>query len=744
MINKEYQQFLASKTLVMKNNGIEIDPATLNPLLFPFQKDLVTWALRKGRAAIFADTGLGKSAMQLVWADRIADRALILAPLAVAHQTVREGEKFGISVTYARSMDQSPERGITITNYEMLSHFDLSAYGALVLDESSILKNEDGKTCQRIITTCKQVQHILCCSATPCPNSINEILMHAELITPMTRVEILAAFFIHDDNGWRLKGHAASGPFYKWLASWGMAVKKPSDLGDYTDVGYILPELSIQPVLVKSDYVPEGKLFHDKLAGVQERSQVRKATVGLRIKETIRLIQNSPKDQQWLIWVGLNEEGRLLAKGLPEAVLVEGQDKPEEKTGRLMAFAEGSIRILISKPSIAGMGMNFQSCHNMIFVGLSDSYEDYYQSIRRCYRFGQQNEVAVYIVLSDIEEQIYLNVLKKERDAGIMTRELIKYMAEFEKAEIGQVPGCHIEYQIKDTFSPTGKWHVMLGDSAERLREIPDDSIHHSVFSEPFASLYTYTNSERDLGNCRNYDEFWQQFGYITRELYRVMMPGRIVAAHVQQLPLMKSKDGVIGMTDFRGDNIRHFISQGFIYHGEITIDKNPQAQAIRTKIKGLSFGQLHKDSSWSRPAMADYIILFRKPGDNPVKVIPDVTNEEWIQWASPCWYSIRETDTLNAAEARNRDDSRHIAPLQLETVERLIRLYSNKGEKILTPFLGIGTEVYQAVKLARIGIGCELNPNYYQVAVKNIQEAERSVSQEDLFTLMGVAVCPH
>jgi DNA modification methylase len=287
------------------------------------------------------------------------------------------------------------------------------------------------------------------------------------------------------------------------------------------------------------------------------------------------------------------------------------------------------------------------------------------------------------------------------------------------------VGGCRvnvIDQYISDQSA------LYCGDSAEVLKEIPDHSIGLSVFSPPFQSLYVYSASERDLGNSADAETFWQHFSFISEQLIRVMQPGRIVCVHVAQLPSTKATHGVIGLFDFRGDTIRHFTEAGFVYHGEVCIDKDPQAQAIRTKSKSLLFVQLHKDSSWSRPALADYILLFRTPGENHIPVDPDVNNEEWIHFARPIWYGIRESETLQVVEAREEQDERHICPLQLGTIERCIRMWSNKGETVLSPFAGIGSEVYQAIKLGRKGIGIELKPSYYAVAVQNIKRAEQSL----------------
>jgi DNA modification methylase len=277
-------------------------------------------------------------------------------------------------------------------------------------------------------------------------------------------------------------------------------------------------------------------------------------------------------------------------------------------------------------------------------------------------------------------------------------------------------------------------WSLFNGDSAEVLPGLPDQSIDLAVFSPPFSLLYTYSATDRDLGNSATDDQFWQHFGFISSELVRVMKPGRNVCVHVAQIPSQKARDGVIGLKDFRGDTIRHFQAAGFTHHGEVCIDKDPQAQAIRTKSKGLLFTQMHKDSVWSRPALADYILIFRAPGENAVPVKPDITNNEWIEWARPIWYGIRETDTLNVAEGREAEDERHICPLQLGTIERCVRLWSNKGETVLSPFAGIGSEGFVSVKLGRRFVGVELKPAYWRAGVRNLRRAENESKPLDMF----------
>lgn len=277
-------------------------------------------------------------------------------------------------------------------------------------------------------------------------------------------------------------------------------------------------------------------------------------------------------------------------------------------------------------------------------------------------------------------------------------------------------------------------WRLMLGDSCERLGELPDESIDLSVYSPPFASLFTYSPSERDLGNSANRAEFFEHYGFIIRENLRLTKPGRLACIHVQQLTTTKNTHGYSGLTDFRGDVIRAYVDNGWWFHGEVTVNKDPQAQAIRTKAHALTFATKNRDSAGTRPALADYLLIFRKPGDNAVPIKNDVSNDEWIEWAQPVWWDIKETNTLNVRVARDEADERHICPLQLDFIERCVRLWSNPGETVLSPFAGIGSEIYMARKLGRRGIGCELKPSYWRTAVDNLTALDETLSMATLF----------
>jgi hypothetical protein len=418
-----YADFLAEKTGSVQPIGKPITTHAVHSLLHPWQRDLVAWAVRTGRAALWADTGLGKTLMQLEWARLSGDRVLILAPLAVCQQTVREGRKIDVDVRYAREDDGQP--GIVITNYEISERFDASTFDAVVLDESSILKDVTSKTRDRLIEQFAVTPRRLACTATPAPNDAAELANHAEFLGVATRREMLSTYFVHDQDGWRPKGHAR-GPMYQWMAQWAAAVRRPSDIG-YPDDGYDLPGLDIISHLVDVDLEREGQLIPLGLGGVSGRAEIRRQTIEARCALTADLVE-AELDEPWVLWCGLNAEAELLAELLPKAVNVQGSDHPQAKADALLDFADGATRVLITKPSIAAFGLNWQHCARTAFVGLSDSYEAYYQALRRFHRYGQTRRVEAHIVLSEIEQEIAENVRRKEQQAAVFTAELVEAM----------------------------------------------------------------------------------------------------------------------------------------------------------------------------------------------------------------------------------------------------------------------------------------------------------------------------
>ena len=739
---KDYEQFIADKALTSQSTGFE--PSNLLDALYDFQRDIVRWACRKGRACIFADCGMGKTLMQLEWARQVHefDRGpvLIVAPLAVAAQTVREGSRFGIEVNRCRSAEDMTD-GINVTNYEMLHKFEDVEPSGVVLDESSILKSYSGKVRNQIIETFADVPYKLACTATPSPNDYMELGNHSEFVGTMTRAEMLATFFTHDGGNtskWRLKGHAVDA-FWDWVSTWAVTVTRPSDLG-YEDGGFDLPQLDVRTVVVDSGRADDGEhLFAVEALTLTEQRDARRSTMEIKADRIARMVNQD--DGQWLVWCDLNAESEYLSNSIPDAVEVKGSDSDEHKEQAMLGFADGTVRVLVTKPSIAGFGMNWQGCHQMAFCGLSNSYEQFYQAVRRCWRYGQTQPVEVDVVVSDRETAIVSNVLRK-RDASDEMREQMVRRSKRVRTDESMTQRDTMPYVTDDARG--GKWELKMGDCVERVREIESDSVGYTIFSPPFASLYTYTNSDRDMGNCKSDDEFAEHFGYLVPELYRVTMPGRLVSFHCMNLPTTKERDGFIGIRDFRGELIRAFERAGFIFHSEVCIWKDPVTAMQRTKALGLLNKQKNKDSSMSRQGIPDYLVTMRKPGDNQTPISHD--NEHfpiamWQRYASPVWMDVNPSRTLQYKSARENEDERHICPLQLDVIERGIDLWSAPDDLVLSPFAGIGSEGYVAVKKGRRFVGVELKPSYFNLACKNLAEAEREASELTLFDFLECKV---
>ncbi|MBK7082335.1 MAG: helicase [Betaproteobacteria bacterium] len=419
-----YADFIATKTRTHEASGIVDDVAGYD--LMPHQVDLTRWALRRGRAAIFADTGLGKTRMQLAWADtlrrRLGVNTLILAPLAVAQQTAEEGAAIGVPVTHVRyARDVVP--GICVTNYDRLHLFDATQFQAVVLDESSCIKHHTAKTLQQLLDAFAATPYKLCATATPAPNDWAELGTHAEFLGVRSRVEMLAEFFVHDGaetQVWRLKGHARD-LFWQWVAHWGALVRSPADLGHDASM-YELPPLTIAQHVIEPRHEPIDGLFHAEAQTLMERRNARRGSIADRVAECAAIVNSTPG--AWVIWCDLNAEGDALRAAIPDAVEIRGADDADEKERRLHDFAHGRTRVLVTKPSIAGWGLNWQHCAQVAFVGVTDSYEAYYQAVRRCWRFGQQRQVDVHIFSSATEGAVLANLQRKEVAARSMAESL--------------------------------------------------------------------------------------------------------------------------------------------------------------------------------------------------------------------------------------------------------------------------------------------------------------------------------
>lgn len=824
----EYEEFLKQKQLIHKASGFTVLESDISSIPFPHQNALIRYAIRKGKSAILADTGLGKTIMELEWARIVTERAdrpvLITMPLYVAYQTIDTSlELFNRELKFAEDkMIISPGQGIYVTNYEKLHKFSGIEWGGLVFDESSIFKGQ-GKFFNRAKSLAQGVPFVLLASATPNPNSPEEMGMQSDVLDIMSEAEMKSTFFINrqdskaidksevikrkknelgvnslseiafadlkiskagnkkERQGWQLAPHAKE-KFYQWLASWAMAVKLPSDIG-FDDKGYILPKLTITPIFLDTGYVPEDQLVFTGLAGVGDRAKVRKLTLEGKCQMALEIIGDS-KDQ-WIVWCGLNPESSRMAQLLKDhnAINVQGSDKTEKKVSALKDFTLGKTQILISKTKICGHGSNFQNCHKMIYIGLDDSWERFYQGIKRIHRFNQHHNCEVYVLLAEEEREIWENVEKKGHQAELMTAKLIENAGQYQIEELDMKAGAKQMYQTDNI--ETEKYHIMMGDSCERLKEIENNSVGLSIYSPPFEDLFVYSNTERDLGNSSTKEDFYKHYGFIVDEVMRVTQPGRKTVVHVADIHARKGKDGFIGLKPFSDRVVSLYNEKGWEFNGRIPIAKNPQATAIRLKAHELMFATMRRDSARLMPVQPDYLLVFTKPGKNENKILPmengEMNENTWINWAgntwlnglgekleddslteqdfieiakeiyehyksgNPIWDDISETKVLQhtgKSRARlDKDDTKHICPLQLEPVERAIKLWSNPGDTILTPFMGIGTEVYQAIMFQRYGIGIELKQAYFYKAAENMEKAATLSQSVDLFSMAGIEV---
>lgn len=742
-----YRSFLEAKTPAAKAVGIVVDPDSLNEELKPWQAQLVTWALKLGRAALFADCGLGKTFMQLEWARHVYAETrtpvLILCPLAVATQTVREAGRFGIEgVKYCGSQDEvMGDTRIIVTNYERLDRFDTNV-GGVVLDESSILKSFMGKTKRALIEAFRDTRFKLCCTATPSPNDVMELGNHCEFLGVMDSHEMLARFFINDTmamGSYRLKGHAEP-DFWRWVCSWAACIASPADLLDskgkpYSGRGYVLPQLQLHEHVVEGPDAPpdEGELVHVANLNATTMHAEMRRTAEARAAKVAEVV-NAEREQSWVIWCNTDYEADELAKVLPDAVEVRGSLTPEQKEGRLTAFSLGEEPQLIVKPKIASFGLNWQHCARHAFVGLSYSYEQLYQSLRRSYRFGQKREVHAHIIGAKSEAGIRSTIARKQEEHRRMQARMVEVQRELQQE---QAKGYRLEVGAGHTETAKGDgWEFHHGDSVEVLPRLAANSVGLQVWSPPFANLYTYSASPRDLGNCGSYEEFFAHFGFMVPELLRITVPGRIACVHVKDLPRYRSSTGASGLRDFPGEVVRAMEEPiavdgaKWVYHSKVTIWKDPVTEMQRTKSHGLLYKTLKADSSFSRQGCPDYLLMFRKwvPDEasaDPVKHTPDdLPLEMWQRYASPVWFDVNQQRVLNVDVARASEDEKHMCPLQLDVIERCVHLWSNPGDVVFSPFAGIGSEGYAALKLRRRFVGIELKAEYAKWAKRNLEAA--------------------
>ena len=721
----DYTQFLNTKQKSVIYSGFEINENELNPMLFDFQKFTVKRALKAGKYAIFADTGQGKTPMQLDIANQVFkhtnEPVLILAPLAVTGQTIEQGLKFGVEVKRLSG-------NIQIANYEQIDNIDCSLFGCIILDESSILKNETGKYRNLLIEKFKNTPYKYCFSATPSPNDPMELGNHAEFLDVMGFTEMLAMYFVHDageTQKWRLKGHAVE-RFYEFVSSWAIMYSHPRDIG-FEMNGFDLPELSINEKQV-STTLPEGMLFSGLAVNATDYNSSLRETEIERINQTLEIVKNIGFNEPIIIWTKQNDEAKNIYNHLKllgyDCRNVQGSDSNEKKESDLLGFGHNEFQILITKQSIASQGLNYQNCAYQIFNSVDFSFEQSYQAMRRSWRFGQKRKVTCWMITTDR----MINVIKIQQDKHLSFKTMQKEMTNaVNKNLLNQITTKNMNSEdVKNEF-----YHLMRGDCVEKAKEVEENKADLIVFSPPFSELYTYSNNIEDMGNSANYAQFEQHFKFLIPELKRILKSGRICAIHCMDLPIQKGKEGYIGLRDFSGMLIKWFQDCGFIYHSRATIWKDPVIEMQRTKALGLLHKQVKKDSVMSRVGIPDYILFFRNEGENIIPITnTNIPVDLWQKIASPVWYDIDYSRTLNYREGRAQDDEKHICPLQLDTIERIILLYSNEGETIFSPFGGIGSEGYQALKMNRKSISIELKESYFELNKRNHNAAKEEKGQ--------------
>ena len=729
-----YEDFLKTKEKTFISSGFDVKESQLNNHLFDFQKHIVKIALRKGRFAVFADCGLGKTLMQLSWAEQVAIETskpvLILAPLAVVEQTKMEGSKFGIEV----SDTNHPECMVQITNYDQLKNINTSHYSGVVLDESSILKGRDGKLSRLIIDTFNQTPYKLACTATPSPNDHMELGQHSEFLGAMSYLEMLAMFFVHDGgetSKWRLRKHAKD-DFWKYVCTWSISLDNPKTLGFYSD-GYDLPEIEFIEHKIKVEN-NTNTLFGDVAVSATDLHNDLKRSFELRIDKTCELVNSS--SDQWIVWTLKNDEANELNKVLTDSINVQGSDKPEVKARNLNGFAKKEFKTLITKTSIASFGMNYQQCFNMVFTSYDFKFEAFYQAVRRCYRFGQKNKVKVHLLVPESQVNVRKSIIEKEKKHKEMIQEMSKYSANTDYK-------ANKNAEVKSKQVITEDYKLFNGDCVQEIKKVKDNEADLVVFSPPFAELYVYSDKSEDMGNVSDYEQFKNHFRYLIPELKRVLKSGRICAVHCMDLPIQKGKEGFIGLRDFSGMLVDWFKEEGFIYHARTTIWKNPVTEMQRTKALGLLHKTIKKDSVMSRVGIPDYILFFRNEGENETPITHQDTDSSerdylpvdlWQKYASPVWYDIDYSRTLQYRSARDGNDEKHICPLQLDTIERILHLYSNEGETVLSPFGGIGSEGFASLKNGRKSISIELKESYFNLNAANHKAAVEENAELTLF----------
>ena len=745
--------------------------------LFDYQRWIVEMALDRERFAIYADCGLGKTAMQLEWARLLlasgaVNNALIVAPLQVVPQTIAEAEHwYGGTVRLADLSDRvaledwltEERRGfsIGITNYEKLDNGDRPLpVGAVVLDESSVLKQSMGTRRTALMTAFAGVRWKLCCTATPAPNDRVEYAEHAYFLDVVRSTrEFLARFFVNRDGEWQLKYHGER-DFYRHLASWSVFMRSPAAYGFGDNLRDLPPAETIYPhVTLTPDQAERAReyeagnqpsLFGATPGGIVSRTKVMQIAHGFLIDGNqvstfdshkpdaiAEIVNGTHGDEQVIVWVTFDREAEQLGALIPDAVVLSGKTPKPRRNEIIEQFRAGtSPRVLIAKPSMLGFGLNLQNCRVQVFATITDSFERFYQAVRRSHRYGQTKPVKVYIPLTPLDDAMCQNVMSKEavwlEDGRRQEQAYIDVLRPADTTErrvYVTAPQAELDRVDGDG------WTMIHGDSIAHMEIMEPESMDLAVFSPPFANLFTYSSALADMGNVRGDAEYRLQWKYFAERLVRVMKPGRNVAVHCMDVIRFAGQHGYRHTYDYPSDLRAGMEAAGFVYRARIAIDKNPQIQATRTKDANLLFVTLKRNALDSHPQASECVLLFAAPGAPDVPVIADgISNQEWIQYAHHVWYGIRETDVLNAALGKEHSDERHICPLQLSLIERCVRLWSNPGETVFSPFGGIGSEGWESLDWNRRYYGVELKRSYFDTACQFLTQKAAEVASRMSF----------
>lgn len=743
--------------------------------LFDYQAWIVDMAVRRERFAVFSMTGTGKTAILLDWCRLVGDqhhgRTLIVSPLNVVGQTIGEASRFyGDSLPVADLRDRADlDRwlttgvGVGITNYEKIEGVESALpVDAVVLDESSMLKQSMGARRTAMMKAFRGLRWKLCCSATPAPNDRVEYAEHAFFLDQVRSTrEFLAAWFVNRDGDWQLKGHAETA-FYRHLAAWSVFMRQPAAFG-FEDHSSEMPPLevlypAVDLTVEQQEHArghekgTQSSLFGVQVGGVVSRTKVMQIAHGFvydggKVADRFPshkpvfiadLVNDRHPDEQVIVWVTFDEEGDQLARLIPGAVHLSGKTARVVRDATIEEFRVGrGPRVLLLKPSMFGYGLNLQSCHVQVFSSITDSFERFFQAVRRSHRYGQTEPVTVYVPLTGLDEPMCQNVMSKqatwEFDAA---RQEQAYVDILRPRDTTERRTFVTEPQPIIGETRTDRWTMIHADSIAHMPTMERHSMDMAVFSPPFANLFTYSSAAADMGNVHSDTEYRLQWKFFAEELLGVMKPGRVVAVHVMDIIRFAGQHGVRHTYDYPSDVRAGMEDAGFLYRARISVDKDPQVQAVRTKDANLLFVTLKRNALDSHPQAAEFVLVFTAPGEAETPVhADDVTNREWIEWAHHIWRGIRETDVLNAAIAKENNDDRHICPLQLPLIERCVRLWSNQGETVFSPFAGIGSEGWESLAWNRRFYGVELKESYYRTACDFLAKRERELDQRLIVT---------